>query len=939
MGYYPEFAEQLNTYLHSQDRTASWLAHRLAIHPGTVGRWLNQGTRPGSPELIVRIADLLGIHAPEERQGLLIAAGYGYQEKSEPKPESTLSVSEPSSLSLDKSSHHNLPAQTTPFIGRLPEQQKLIELVKSGPTRLITVLGPGGIGKTRLALAVAEHCIPHFTHGVYLIDLAPLDTAAAIISAVGEATQYPFQVDNRLPKQQILDYLSSKQILLVFDNFEHLLEGTDLITEILHCGPQVTVLVTSRERLNLQSETLFPLEGLEIPDTATPESQQTSAIQLFLQTARRSYPHFAPTETDWDAIVEICQLVQGMPLGLILAATWIETLSPPEIATEIKGSIDFLETNLRDIPARQQSLRAIFDGSWQWLNPEEQRVFSQLSVFRGSFTQQAAQTVIHTSLRTLTGLVHKSLLQRHSTNRFYLHELLRQFGVEVLAQQKENKQATLTQYSAYYLSFLQNSEILLKGSQQSQILADIEADHENCRVAWAWHIENTMTGPSPQTVNGLGLFYEIQGRYQDGLELFKDAATSLRASDVQDIPLILPLILGWQAKFAYLLGQIDVAKTQCQKAFQLLDRPEFAHQDTRADLAFLWSVLGDATEPDQAQPLQERSLALYRSLDDDWNAARLLKRSGQWPMQLQNKEQTQENLEESVVILRQLADQRSLKEALFWLSWVYMMDGVVEQAEVLMMEIDTIGQYTNQPTSADVGLFGLGCLYNGQFEKGIDLIERGRSRAQELGIQSNIAYGNVCISIAKLHLGQYDQAKILSQEALTQFQTLEQSWGEGISKMTLGQIDLVQQKPEQAYQSLTDAIKILRQSGPEFYFYDALVFLGLAACHLNLLSEADRLLTEALQIIADAHPSVAHISVIPAIAVLFMRQGKKERANDLYQFALQYPYVADSRWFKQIIEADLTQIPHTSSFDQAATSKTSTDTMALTSLAKVLLNI
>ncbi|HEU5102111.1 MAG TPA: single-stranded DNA-binding protein, partial [Roseiflexaceae bacterium] len=311
--------------------------------------------------------------------------------------------------------------------------------------RLITIVGPGGMGKTRLALAVAQSMldvqiqtdstsvqassIKHqiYADGVYFVALAPLRASEHIVSGIAEAIDLRFRADKRLPKQQLLDYLRHKQLLLVLDNFEHLQSGAELMLELLQECPGLRMLVTSREQLQLNSETLFVLESMALPSAATlPDVLSYSAVQLFVETARRVRPKFTPTATNAQAIVRICQLVGGMPLGIILAAAWVEVLSCDEIVTELSQGFDFLESELRDLPERQRSMRAVLAQSWQRLTEAERAVFMRLAVFRGGFTRVAAQHVAGASVRMLSNFVNKSLLQCEPNRRYTMHEFLRQ---------------------------------------------------------------------------------------------------------------------------------------------------------------------------------------------------------------------------------------------------------------------------------------------------------------------------------------------------------------------------------------------------------------------------------------------------------------------------------------------------------------------------------
>jgi len=383
---------------------------------------------------------------------------------------------------------HNLPVQTTPFVGREAELTELGRLLADPGVRLLTILGAGGMGKTRLALEAGAAQLNNFERGVYFVSLAPLDAVEAIVPTVAEALGFSFYEGGE-PRQQLLDYLNQKTVLLLMDNFEHLLDGAGLVTEVLETAPDVKVLSTSRARLSVQGEQLFHLSGMDFPDWETPEDAlEYSAVKLFLQSARRVQPGFELAAGDLRYVARICRLVQGMPLGILLAAAWLTMLTPAEVAAEIEASLDFLETDLRDVPERQRSMRAIFDHSWNLLTAREQAVMQALSVFRGGFAREAAQQVAGASLRELRSLVDRSLLQRDPAGRYGIHELLRQYAAEKLRKVPAEDAAARDSHCAYYAGFLQGREAQLLGRGQRQALAEIGAEIENVRTAWDWAV-------------------------------------------------------------------------------------------------------------------------------------------------------------------------------------------------------------------------------------------------------------------------------------------------------------------------------------------------------------------------------------------------------------------------------------------------------------------
>jgi predicted ATPase/DNA-binding CsgD family transcriptional regulator len=377
---------------------------------------------------------------------------------------------------------HNLPTQTVPFIGREVELAQLGALLGDPNVRLVTVLGPGGIGKTRLALEAATIQLEDFAQGAYFVSLAPLRDAQHIVPTMAQAIGYPFQGGGREPKRQLLDYLSEQQVLLVMDNFDHLLESAGLVSEILQATPGVKVLATAREPLNLQEEVRFRVGGLDFPDwealkdavdsqnRADPSDWvEYSAIHLFVLSAQRILPGFAPGASDLKYIARICQLVEGMPLAILLAAVWVEILSVQEIADEIDRSLDLLEAEMHDVPARHRSIRAMFDSTWNRVTDVERDVLMRLSVFRGSFTRDAVQKVTGAGLQTLKTLVDKSLLQRdHEAGRYEMHELLRQYA-ETQLEASGRADAARDAHCEYYLVTLHQREATLDGQRRSAV--------------------------------------------------------------------------------------------------------------------------------------------------------------------------------------------------------------------------------------------------------------------------------------------------------------------------------------------------------------------------------------------------------------------------------------------------------------------------------------
>ncbi|MDX1414936.1 MAG: BTAD domain-containing putative transcriptional regulator [Candidatus Promineifilaceae bacterium] len=394
----------------------------------------------------------------------------------------------------------NLPRFPTRFIGRRPEVKQIVDLMAQDQTHLLTLLGPGGSGKTRLAVEAAEELSGQFPDGVYFVPLAPLQDSTSIISAAAKILDFSFYREVERPRQQLLNYLRQQNLLLIFDNFEHLIDSDSLslIQELLSNSSHLRIMVTSRSRLNISEERLFPVAGMKLPELSAvdrlvdsaPQVNAYSGLMLFTDRAARIKPGFQITQENLSDIVNICRLVEGMPLGIELAASWLELLPAHEILSEIRRSLDFLETSISDVPDRQRSIRAVFDSSWALLAEDERDVVMRLSIFPGTISRKAAEEVGRSSLRTLLSLVNKSWLQPLEDGRYQIHELLRQFAQERLQKDPHLRRTVHDEQLHYFANLLHGLITPLRRSGQKEALDQINLEFENIRAAWEWALLN-----------------------------------------------------------------------------------------------------------------------------------------------------------------------------------------------------------------------------------------------------------------------------------------------------------------------------------------------------------------------------------------------------------------------------------------------------------------
>jgi predicted ATPase len=523
---------------------------------------------------------------------------------------------------------HNLPADTTLFVGRDTELTELRRLVTSSRIRLVTIVAQGGMGKTRLALELGHQFAGlihetdlnteqriHWQHGVFFVALAPLHNPDDIIGAIGNAVGYTFQTGEE-NKAQLQTFLSDKHLLLILDNFEHLLAGATLVDDLLTHAPNIKIIVTSRARLNLTSENLFTLEGMDFPDWETPEDALTySAVKLFMQSAVRARPDFELHPEHLAYVARICRLVDGLPLAILLAASWIEMLSPQEIADEISKSLDFLQSNMRDLPERHQSIRAVFDYSWNLLDATERIAFMNLAIFSGGFTREAAQKAVGASLRVLAGLVNASLIRRSpNSGRYDVHELLRQYAEERL-KHSGRYEAVYADYARYYLHFLAEREADLQGKRQLGALDEIGADIENIRQAWRWAVEHHRADLLAPSLESLHLFGLMRSYQAWGKKLF----TTARQTFTQT---------AYPALWAKLTVRFPDVGEDIQDIYRTCLQIAREHGD-KCEAGYCLRMLGvslahhDENMTD-GLPILEQALALFQSINADFYAAQVM---------------------------------------------------------------------------------------------------------------------------------------------------------------------------------------------------------------------------------------------------------------------------------------------------------------------------
>jgi predicted ATPase len=765
----------------------------------------------------------------------------------------------------------------------------------------LTIVGPGGMGKTRLAMELGHRLLAsalvrtdeassRFADGLFLVELAPLSSREFIVSAIAEAAGIQFY-PGRAAKQQIFDHFREKSALLLLDNFEHLLDGAEIVAELLRAAEGVTIVATSRERLGLTGESLLQLSGMEFPEATAPERAiDFSAIKLFVQAARQQKPEFKLEDAEAADVVRICRLVHGFPLGIVIAGSWAANLTPREIAEEISASLDFLAAELRDLPERQRSMRAVFDHSWALLSEPEQAALSGISIFRGGFTREAAQAVAGTSLRVLATLINKSLLAREpGSGRYRLHELLRQYAAEKLRHSPAREQNVIGAHSAYFASYLEAREACLKSPSPAEALLEIESEFDNVRAAWARMLERVELDKIERALSSLHFFYTRRASLAEGEAAFTALGESLESAGdgSRQCARLLGSALSRQATFLRQQGRYAQAAALLDRALLLLEERQHPRERAFA-LVVSGSTQVKAGKLQAGTELGEQALRLYRETGDAWGTAHALETLGR----------------------------------------LYGTAGDFAKAERAYRESASIQRAAGMLESGSMGL-GFTLVQQGNYAAGcalmlnaLEVFERAGDRWNRMLCQMNLAN-------AQRNLGNYSSAEALAKSCLeftrevgnldheawscyqlgnvlkeqeryeaaaAQFQAgLERSLQIGdvgkiaLGKLEFGNLALIRGDYREAERLLSESLHGFESAGQAWGVALALDLLGYLACQEENFELAQARLTGALDTALSRSLYPFATNVVAGTALWFARSGDPERAIELLSFTQHHP--------------------------------------------------
>ena len=657
---------------------------------------------------------------------------------------------------------HNLPAPLTPFVGRTDELNALLRLLDDPDCRLITLTGPGGVGKTRLAQQAARARAEYFLNGAAWIEFEAVDSPARLLPTIAEHFGLEWRANN-LP-ERLVQFLREKEMLLVLDNLEHLRASAGQLAELLRRAPEVKILVTSRERLNLQCEWVFPLNGLALPRAEVQDITPYDAVRLFLQTARRADRHFTLDPSTAPAVQRICQIVQGLPLALELAAALLHTMSPDQIVQALEESLTVLATTAPDVPPRHRSLYAVFTSAWEVLREDEQAVLRRLAVFRGGFDRRAAESVAGAGPAHLSALADKSWLRPGGSGRYAMFETVRHFVVEMLP----GDVSTAAAHAQYFADFLAERQAALRLGRP-EALAQVAEEIENLRAAWQWAIRQGNLDLLVRAAEGLGYFLEMRSWLQEGAEAFGGAHDlALRAGGRRGA-----LLLAWEGLFAFRLADYPRAQALLETARALLQT------DPTPELeAFVLNNLGLVADRlgrhEEARGWFESSAQRARAAGDDWALARALNNLGFLYYLAGDLTAAQEALGQALALRRPLDDRPGVAKTLLNLAMVWQALQRDDQAHAAEQESLAIFRELGNRLGAAICLNNLGFLAfrQGQYIQARELYAEALRLRRELGDDWGIVVALDNLGAVVCELGEYAAAYAHYAEALALAQSI-----------------------------------------------------------------------------------------------------------------------------------------------------------------------
>lgn len=821
---------------------------------------------------------------------------------------------------------HHLPADLTPFIGRSAELAQITAALHNGDSRLLTLIGPGGTGKTRLAIQAVKQFAASAAADCDAVTFVPMAAAANRQTAVSTlAARLGIALSGADdPLQEVVQHLQPQRWLLVLDNLEQLADAAALVDTLLQGAPHLQILATSREPLHLHGEQRLPVGGLPYPDDpAAPDAHKTPAVALFVQSARQMSPGFRLDAEAATAVVELCRLVDGLPLALELAAGWVRLMDCAAILREAKQNLDFLATTLADVPARHRSLHAIFHQTWTMLNSHLRELLARAALFPVDFSLAALQGIAATAtMLDVATLLDKSLLRRNAANHYELHPLLKQF----ITAETDPPPAWRQQFSRFYLQSAAARQAELYGRTPQQAMRQTRRELANVRQAWRWASDHALWDAMAAALPALARFYQMAGLFAEavtGLSVALDALPETPETAVFRCQLHLKV-----AHFRGQQGQYDQAIAAAEAALSLADTQaaltlqaqaqasigEWRRHQGRFEEAAQWLATAvsrfDASPSPElatahneigfthmgrgqypaARQAFEQALLIFEELGDQSGTAVTLGNLG-YVSQVQSRhDDARDFLQRALEMAQAINDRQSIVKHTLGLGWVALQRGDMETAQQhqqaaldLASDIGYLrGILTAQRHMADT------CLYQNRLDDAEAGYRRLLHRAQQARLNDLAAHATGNLGIVCARRGDYDAAITQYEAAIALCDKLDDPVNRRKHLSNLGIIYRRLGRFNEAETCFLEALRTERLIGLRSGEANTLVNLGALSRQRGDLDAAEAYFERALAL----HTELAHPDGIAKsegfLGMVYQQKGEYEAAMARYAVALAH---------------------------------------------------
>ena len=844
-------SESVRLSAFDEDGVLVWLRHVLQFEPpADFVRWLHAET-DGLPDRLRRCLPIL------TQEGYLkMDGGWRLQEASGGGSYQNF----PLALSLDREhevARGNLPRELGTFIGRTAELNRLMEWLRE--TNVVTLIGPEGIGKSRLALQAAVELEDEYPDGAYLYHTTlreqedPEEGRFQVVANLTGVLGIPL-FGKEMVEAQLRQSIAGKKILLLMDGLEKHSNTRWLIETVLAAAPETRFILSAAEAAGLPGERVCELGGLSVPDAAdSPGARHSEAVKLFLTHALRADPEFTLTGGNLVFVIKICRLVGGMPLGIELAAAWVSMFSLEELAAQIEYNYRFLSSDQSGEILATRNIQAVFDYFWDLLSGTEQAVLTRLTTFQHEFSSEAARQVADASPFFLGGLTTRVFLTRSAAGFFQMHDLVRQYAAARLAADPEARANAYLAHCRYYLEFLRSLTIHLRGNRQKEAQRDITAALPNIQAAWDWAIRNRQYALLRDSVDAIFLFFVNQGSFREAARMFDDSLSLLEATaqgehDDPGFRSAFSRIQLRRAVFRSMIGNIREAKEAIETCLQ-----EALSNKDQEEVALCYEHLGWVNY-DLGLPRHEileiwgKSLAIYREMEIPWGVSRLLYNLSF----ISPLEETRTLMNEKLTISTEIGDLIGLAESLLTLGEIHEKLGESEKAfDYFARSREIYEQLGNQDGIAFTH-FGRGDVYLslGQFETAMGAFETANHLFRQTGNVNGLSTSLSRICRSAIAMGEFERARQSLGESLKIELDAGSRIGAAYTMNFQGELALVEADLAEARRKLDESCRIIRAAEDDWGLGRALANLS-RLCILKEDFESAKALSEEGLVVAE----------------------------------------------------------------------------------------